>query len=107
MVAWINFLLLWTWFHASLEKVPGCPDSIPGCAGIGSFVVWRSFLVSWIHCRVAWAWFHGCLDWFLVPWAWFHSCLNLAPWLSGEASWLYGYTSWFPGEDFWFPGFTS
>ena len=93
MVAWINFLLLWTWFHACLEKVPGSPDLVPGCTGIGSIVVWRRFLVSWIDFRVARNLFHGCLmkvpdclD--LVP-----GSLDLVPWLPGLSSGSLGMVS--------------
>ena len=68
----MNFLLLWTWFHACLEKVPGSPDSVPGAmelvpllSGIGSpFPGFISGLPGNL--------FHGCL--MKVP-----DCLDLVP----------------------------
>ncbi len=39
LIAWIRFLVPWTWFHGCLVKVPGCLDSLPHSME----------LVPWLH----------------------------------------------------------
>ncbi len=88
LVAWIQFLDPWTWFHGCLV-VAVCQNSLSGFLnlvpwppgedsrlsrfsscfpGLRSMVAWWRFLVAWIRFLVLWTWFHhylvkvpGCL----------------------------------------------
>ncbi len=70
LVARIQRLMHWTWYHGCLVKAPGCLDLVPGALELVPFLPGEGS----------------------VP-----VSLDFVPWLNGDGSWLPKFTSWLPG----------